>query len=124
MFNNLFKSKEERKKEEDEYKKKMFPLGDSQKNLAMGLLKSLISNKSHDNEILFYFLVCKEKYMDNGEEAIKNLHKYIIKSRMFSLEEANIIISCAILDLKAPSLDEYPTKEEVLEYIKGGDKKW
>ena len=122
MFNNLFKSKEERKKEEDEYKRKMFPLGDSQKDLAMCLLKSLISKNIRDNELLFYFLVCKEWYMDKGEEAIKILQKYIIKSKIFNMEEANIIISSAILDLKATSIDEYPTKEEVLRYIKGGDK--
>lgn|GEM_PF-5764429 len=63
---NLFKSKEEREKEFNEYKNKIFPLGESQKNLAISLLKSLISN----------------------------------------------------LDLKVVSLNDYPTKEDVLEKVK------
>ena len=118
MYGNLFKSKEEREKEYNEYKNKMFPLGESQKDLAVSLLNSLISKKSFSNYALFYFLVSKEKYMEKGDDAINTLQKYIMMRNTFNIEEANMIISSAILDLKTASLDDYPTKEEVLEKVK------
>ncbi len=115
MFDNLFKSKEEAEKNFNDYKNKMFPFGETQKDLVSGLLTALISNKAKESEIMFYFLISKEKYIDKGESAIEYLQKYIIKGKLFKKHEANLIISCAILDSKVTSLNEYFTKENILE---------
>ncbi len=109
MFENMFLSKEEREKNFEEYQKRLFPLGIKQRDLALLAIRDLVSKKIRDEELLFYFIVSKQKYMENNE--LSKIYKYLKNRGIFNEDEIKNILSLVILDHNTTSLDSYPTRD-------------
>lgn len=114
-----FKSTKERLREQQEYQQKIFPLGEEQRAVVLSALKEFVKRKAPDSEILYHFIVSKQKYVENDkkEEIIPEIAKYLRKAR-FKADEIKSIIALVMLDSEAQSIESYPTKDAVENFIK------
>lgn len=115
MFGITIKSKEEREREYQEYVRKIFPFGDSQKEAVQTLLKEIIPEENA-TDLLMYYIQLKEKIADHPSmtlfEADSSLPKRAIRPRtvhgqprIFALMEA---------DQKIDESLTYPTAQELI----------
>jgi hypothetical protein len=110
---DLFTSSEERKRKEREYEKKIFPLGIEQRELALAALRPHIGARVKDAELLYAFIVAKQKYLD-AENDFTAAESYIKKSGSFTEDETRRILTLIKLDEGAGSLGEYPDEGALL----------
>ena len=106
-----FVSPEEQKRREREFQKKVFPLGLEQKNLALNALRPLINPKIRDQELLFAFILSKQKYVETSDQDATC--SVLGKQRLFSETERSYIMALILLDASAESLSEYPSATDV-----------
>ena len=110
----LFISAEERKIQEKEYLNKIFPLGLGQRDLALAALRPHIRGRIKDAELLYNFIVAKQKYLDT-EGDIPAVTSYIKKSGVFTEEEGRRVLTLIKLDGLVTDLDNYPKPESLSE---------
>ena len=94
-----------RNKRAEDFEKKIFPLGPAHKDLVLSVLRPLISRKLPDTELLFAFIVTKEKLLDDSEESA---FYYLRKQKHFNAKEQAYIMALARLDIDVKTLEEYP----------------
>ncbi|MDR2903203.1 MAG: hypothetical protein LBU77_01660 [Clostridiales bacterium] len=111
FLDELFVSREERERKENAYMKKVLPLGPGQKEAALALLKPLIGAVISDPELFYFFLVAKERFLD--EKKLPEIRRYLKKHGSFKDHDIKTIISVAVLDSRAESVEAYPSLEDV-----------
>ncbi|MCL2702279.1 MAG: hypothetical protein FWE91_01555 [Defluviitaleaceae bacterium] len=109
----LFTSKEERLRKEKEYVRKIFPLGIEQRELALAALRPHISPRINDAEILYAFIVAKQKYLD-ADNDIRDAEAYMKKTGGFTGDEKRRILTLIKLDAGAENLSDYPGAESII----------
>ena len=112
MFGDYFKymSAASQKKRAQEFERKIFPLGLSQRELALKALRPLINPKLPDTDILFSFISAKEKYMDYAQEGA---YYFLKKQNHLSAAEKWYIMALVLLDINVKSLEEYPCTSDI-----------
>ena len=128
LFDELFKSKEQREKERQNLFLSSFPFGEKQKSVLQEILYELVKDEEKTINI-YNYLVCKETLIQNevkfndedihrainilsnklDKKALKNIHKYI------ALAEYDLSIN---EDLNYPSIEEINIKaDEILRLL-------
>lgn len=122
LFDELFKSKEQREKERQNLFLSSFPFGEKQKSVLQEILYELVKDEEKTINI-YNYLVCKETLIQNevkfndedihrainilsnklDKKALKNIHKYI------ALAEYDLSIN---EDLNYPSIEEINIKAD------------
>lgn len=107
----IFVSKAEQRRREAEYQKRLFPIGEAQKQKEREILSQIIHSICDEKE-LFYHLSTVKEIMSRYEDAERERHLYrwysgYLAKAMNSQECANII-ALAEMEEKYSSLDEYP----------------
>lgn len=112
-----FKSKEQQAKEEREFENRVFPLGEAQREMALGILRQVTSKKLRDNEKLFAFISAKDRYVQAEEDpdALELSRAQLIKMNWLKEDDLAPILALVVLDARVQSLSDYPTLEAVLE---------
>jgi len=123
---NLFswKSKEQQRREDEEYARWAFPYGQEQRNKLVQLMLEIFPKES-EATTLIPFLTCKEIYenlrrQEGHEGAVRkmlmNVKKY---KRIIRKTEMPIYLALVLADARAGEALNYPTKDEVLAMAKG-----
>lgn len=114
-----FQSKEDMEKEKRDFEKRVFPFGMEQRDCARAVLQQLIPHIKSDTELLFAFINSKDIYMKNDQtdEALARARQQMKKLRYFTEEDKDMILTLVQLDAAAPSLDAYPTAQDVLSRV-------
>jgi len=112
-FENMFKfvSQAERKQLDRDFRKKIFPLGPAQKDLALNAIRPLIKTKIRDDLLLFAFISAKEKFVDISESAA---YDYLKKQKQFTDKEKAYLMALVLLDTRAESPERYPTDDDIV----------
>ena len=110
-----FKSQAQMKKEQAEYEKKLLPFGEEQRDAADKVLAQVTGPKLKDRERMYLFLAAKEKFLtkDTEEEALDSAGRFLMDQSWLPRQDARMILAFALLEYRAPSLEEYPTAEIV-----------
>lgn len=104
-------SPEERARREREYRKKVLPFGDWQKEAALSLLKRLLGTKRTDQELFYFFITAKEKVLD--EIPLPDIRKYLNQRGKLKDDEIQLLLSLVQLDCSAESPEAYPSIEDI-----------
>ncbi|MEY8338655.1 hypothetical protein AALB16_11660 [Lachnospiraceae bacterium 62-35] len=116
LFGMYFKSREEREKEYQEYTKKIFPYGDSQKKAVQALLKEILP-KEDQTGLLMYFIQLKELLIDNPAytpvQADASLPRRALRPR--SIQGMMQIFALLDADINIDSCLSYPSSQELAE---------
>jgi hypothetical protein len=107
-----FESKAEKEKKMRQFQQMILPLGLEQKGAILNALRPVMNKKIHDTEILYAFFVSKEKYLDSDRNMAEP-EEYLNGLKSFSADERKYILKLVLLDIKAQSLEEYPTAEDI-----------
>lgn len=123
-----FESEKDRKKKAKKYFKKLYPFGEEEQVWEKKIIEELFhyAKKSSRNMYHYELLVLREALIDadhpdeddeavNREEVIKKCRDKALSNGV-KQEEFDRIFSLAELMLKANSLEEMPSKEDVLHY--------
>ncbi len=111
-----FKSKEQMDKERLDFENRMFPFGLAQKDAALSVIKQGCRSKVKDEEKMFVFIIAKDACMQNGGlegGGMAQAERVLAEQRWLPEEDRRFIASFLPLEICAPSLEEYPTAEEV-----------
>ena len=115
-----FKSKEQQEKEERDFQKRVFPFGMEQRDAALAVLKEGTTSKLKDSEKLFAFICAKDACLLNGGEAEDGLQKAeatLDKQKWIPKEDRCFILTFMRLEIRATSLEDYPTAEDVRQFL-------
>ncbi len=113
-----FKNEEQRKKEKEEYDRRLFPFGEDQIKTVRNLLKEVI--RQHDDEITFYqYLVCKDLLQRRETSQIDadaisgclKATKYTMKKK--NREDLFSLLALCECDLKIDERLDYPDVEVI-----------
>lgn len=121
----FFNSEKQRKKRQKEYMRKVFRLGEGQREWELQMVEELFPNSKDKRNYIFELLILKEKLYkaefpeDEDEKIIlrENVLKAWEKKRVnlqFKKEECAIIKAMAVLQHDCKTMEELPTKEEIL----------
>ena len=117
LLDGLFVSKEERARRAREFDQRVFPFGlEAQRQAARDLLSTQLGKgRSKDNELLFAFIVAKDKYLleNKGDAGYQAAVRQLKKLGWISKDQKNFILAFLLLETRIQSLDEYPTEEDV-----------
>ncbi len=114
-----FKTKEQEEKERRDFEKRVFPFGIEQKDVAMHVLKEGLSDKLKDKEKLFAFICAKDACLLCGVEegGLGMAEDALKKQKWIGEEDRKFIYAFMRLEMRAPSLEEYPTANDVRELL-------
>ena len=114
-----FQSKADMEKEKRDFEKRVFPFGLEQRDHARTVLQELIPHVKSDTELLFAFINSKDIYMkdEQSEEGLLRARQQMKKLRYFTEEDKDRILTLVQLDAAAPSLENYPTAQDVLSHL-------
>ncbi|NLM84577.1 MAG: hypothetical protein GX189_07750 [Clostridiales bacterium] len=126
ILSNLFswKSKEQQKREEEEYARWAFPYGQEQRSRLVKLMLEIFP-KETEPMVLIPFLTCKELYQNlckkmGHEGAVRQLISEVKKyKRIIRKGEMPIYLALVVADSKVGEDLNYPPKEEILAMAKG-----
>lgn len=125
-----FETAKERKKREKAYFKKLYPFGEAQQSWEKAFIEELFRGERRGRSPMYHYelLVLREALIDaehpEEDEEPEDREALLLRCRRKALagglknEEFDRILALAKLMLDAKSLEEMPTKEEVLEYQK------
>lgn len=112
-----FKTKQQQQQEQQAFEARVFPLGLAQRQAAAAVLARLITNKRHgESERLFNFIISKDAFTqaDTPEEGMQLAAKALREGTLrVGAEDAKQYLALLWLDSQAPSLEDYPTAEQV-----------
>ncbi len=118
-----FVSRKEQEKQDAIYAKKMFPFGqEQQKQTEIELMQSLLTKRMDKQEIIYNLLCVKQALMEEENADKKQGLALWYKSKNLShmeYEEKMYFVSAASLILIAKSLDEFPSKQLVIDNLNG-----
>lgn len=106
-------SLEERKKQSLAYQKEIFPLGLTQRDLALKRLRQAVSLSIADSELLYVFIVAKQTYLEAEIDAVHTARTYLKKHKLFSEKEENLVLALILLDTQVTSLETYPQMGDI-----------
>ena len=111
-------TKEEREKEKADYEKRIYPLGQTQKDMDRAILQAVIQTKSADQERMFLLCSVRDWHLEY-EEDMQTLMKANRKSKTWRIvnhiseQDKACIIVLAVRGLHTP-LESYPDAESIL----------
>lgn len=110
-----FKSGEKMQKEQQEFEKRVFPFGMEQRDKAQAVLQQLSTGKQSIQEMMFAFIHAKDNYTqeEDADKALARSNAVLDKLRWRKPQDRQLVQALLLLDLSAPSLEEYPTAEQV-----------
>lgn len=111
-----FVSKEQREQHEQDYFKKMFPMGEEQKIREAMLLKACILTELQPSEKLYQLQVVKEAFRQPDEKrkmaALKKWYQAPLADKL-SPQERSMLLALAELEQNCSTLEEMPEPEEI-----------
>lgn len=112
-----FKSREQMKKEQQEFEKTVFPFGMQQREVALLVLREVTSKKLPDDQKLFAFISAKDRFAkaETEEEGLAQVGKSFAKQNWLKQEDRSAIVALILLEYRIASLDDYPTAQQVRE---------
>jgi hypothetical protein len=112
-----FHSKEEIERKNREFNERVIPLGPTQKDRALAVLKELKPRKSRNDgkELLFCYLVSKDKYLLNGkgEDGMAAMSSELNRLKFLSEEEKRLIKTLVTYDSEVIDIHYYPSAEKI-----------
>lgn len=117
-------SMEERKKQSLAYQKEIFPLGLAQRDLALERLRQAVNPRIQVYELLYSFIVAKQKYLEAETDAVQTAREYLKKRKLFSEKEVNWILALILLDTRVTSLEAYPQTGDIEQKTKDEFVSW
>ena len=110
-----FKSKEKMEKEQRDFEQRVFPFGEGQRDKAQAVLVQLSTGKQSIQEMMFAFIHAKDNYTqeEDADKALARSNAVMDKLRWRKIQDRQLVQALLLLDLSAPSLEEYPTAEQV-----------
>ena len=114
-----FKSKEQSERESREFKERVFPFGETQRESARSVLRQIVSPKMRDTEMLFAFLSAKDRYIldEKSPKSLEDSRNRLKKQGFAKERDIDLILALVQLDSISASLDSYPTAEDVLDFV-------
>jgi hypothetical protein len=128
MFENIpflsWKSKQEQKKEAEDYEKWAFPYGAAQRQKLQALLLEAFPGKTVVMTLI-PFLTCKELFenarrnLETDELAARHLIGVVKKyKRVIRKNEMHLYVAFVLADRAAGEALDYPTAAEILEHAR------
>jgi hypothetical protein len=120
----VWKSKEQVKREEEEYAKWAFPYGGAQRGKLVKLMLEVFP-KENEATTLIPFLTCKELYMkicktpemtDYAVEKLMEMQKY---KRLIRKQDMPYYVALVVADSRIDENLDYPTADEIRQMAKG-----
>lgn len=109
--------RKEQERREKQYYKRMFPLGERQKDRELELLRQFSVLRAVKDQDLLYHLVCVKECLqaEEEEEREENLCEWRGSrlAKALSREARNVIIALAVLEEDCESLEQFPSKEQI-----------
>lgn len=114
FFGLVFKSKEEREREYQEYTKKLFPYGEQQRQKVQDLIYALTDKKS-GAQLMFHYILIKEAMIESEKKDYEEIASKVEKKKLHKLTpELKACIRILIyIDLDMDESLNYPTPEEL-----------
>ena len=112
-----FKSKEESEQERVAFEKRVFPFGEAQRECCKAVLEQIITaKKMRDTDKMFAFILAKDRFAkgEQSEESMEAARRELSKMRWMPPEQMELLLALVRLDARLPSLEDYPTAEDVL----------
>lgn len=110
-------TRREREKQEKKYQKRMFPLGDGQREKELALLAALFPGKKDPGELLYQLICVKECMLEEDEEdrqaALARWRAGTLVQEYTSREKA-VFLALERLEHACASLEEFPNQEQLL----------
>lgn len=109
-------SKEQREQHQEDYFKRMFPLGEAQRISEQKLLEQCILTEIPPNEKLYQLQIVKEALMQSDEKRKRaKLRKWYGAPLVKKLphQERAMLLALAELEQECSSVEEMPTPEEI-----------
>lgn len=111
-----FKSREQLKKQQQEYEQRILPLGEAQRQQVLGVLRQLYAGtKWTDSELLYLFFNAKEQFLEGEtpEDGLALAAAGLAGSSLAKKLDTKPLLALVQLDAPLTSLDAYPTAEQV-----------
>ena len=111
-----FQSRADMEKEKRDFERRVFPFGLEQRDCARAVLSELFPKIKNDIELLFAFINSKDIYMqdEQTQEGLDRARHQMKKLRNLTEQDKEKILTLVVLDASAPSLEAYPTAQDVL----------
>ena len=108
-----FRSREEQRRHERDYMRRVFPLGEGQRQAEEALLAACVSGGTA-SERMYQLLLAKDALCreDETEEALGKWYNASLLRR-YSPQDRAAILAIAQLSMAAQSLEEMPAQEDV-----------
>ena len=121
ILDTLFVSKEERQRRAKEFDGRVFPFGmEEQRETVRKLLSTQLGKgRGKENELLFAYLIAKDKYLlnDKGEKGLKNACAQLKNLGWLSKGQKKFILALVLMDTEIQSIEEYPSEDDIYAYI-------
>ena len=120
----IWKSKEQVKKEEEEYAQWAFPYGHAQREKLVKLMLEIFP-KENEQTTLIPFLTCKELYLkicktpDLTDYAVGKMMEMQKYKRLIRKQEMPYYVALVVADAQIDENLEYPTADEIRSMAKG-----
>ena len=120
----VWKSKEQAKREEEEYAKWAFPYGQEQRKKLVELMLEVFPKES-EATTLIPFLTCKELYMkmcktpDLSDYAVDKLMEMKKYKRIIRKQDMPYYVALVVADARIDENVEYPTADEIRQMAEG-----
>lgn len=110
-----FKSFSQMKREQQDFEKRMFPFGMQQRDMALPVLREVLSPKLRDEERLYAFISAKDtfKRFDDADEGLARARKALRRQSRVQPGDIPLILALVQLDDALASLEDYPTPQAV-----------
>ena len=114
-------SRKEQRNREKRYYKKMFPLGEMQRDRELDVFRQFSVLRGIKEQDLMYQLLCVKECLCQEEEeraeAVRVWRGSVLAKRM-TREMQNILIALAELEADCESLEEFPAANEIADRAK------
>ena len=107
---------EKQRKAQEEYEKRMFPLGPEEKELLKQKVSELFHNKKAKTEdLLFNLISLKQILLEEDEEAYAGWYHESVISALMTKEEKCLMKALVDADMETENLNSFPDNEEIIE---------
>lgn len=114
----LFTSKEQRRQQEQDYYKRMFPMGEPQRTREKELLEQCVLTEIAPNEKLYQLQIVKEALMQPDEErklaALKKWYGARLSKKLPPRERA-MVLALGELEQECRTVEDIPAAKEIRE---------
>ncbi|NLL90928.1 MAG: hypothetical protein GX222_00725 [Ruminococcaceae bacterium] len=115
-LSDLFRitTKEEKKERERAFFKRVFPLGEEQKEKVISFLKGTIVNKKQDETVCLFSYISLYDALTTEETGKRNRKFNIWKKSIFIKEEDKLTVyALVLLNQELETLEDFPDEKEV-----------